>query len=66
MLFEASDGSGASLPGALYSGFGGDLDSLESFCTQIWCRTSEFDAGDSGVACNQANPAGNCLVSIPE
>ena len=35
MLFEALDGSGASLPGALYSGFGGTLDSLERFCTQI-------------------------------
>ena len=64
MLFEALDGSGASLPGALYSGFGGCLDSLKRFCTQISCRTSEFGAGDSGVAWNQPNPRGNCLVSI--
>ena len=64
MLFEALDGSGASLPGALYSGFGGCLDSLKRFCTQISCRTSEFGAGDSGVAWRQPIPRGNCLVSI--
>ena len=35
MLFEALDGSGASLPGAPYSGFGGTLDSLKKFRTRI-------------------------------
>ena len=54
MLFEGLDGSGASLSGALYSGFGGCLDSLKRFCTQISCGTSEFGAGDSGVACTTA------------
>ena len=35
MLFEALDGTWSSIPGALYSGFGGTLDSLKKFCTRI-------------------------------